>query len=99
MIAQTAQTLTENPTENNLNQIMTSDPRDEALADLRDRLAADDEDNSNPGTEASPLTGNQMRVTDNLSQLLDILPPPLRAALEQDDHSAGLIEIVMDLGP
>ena len=59
-----------------------SDPREEALADLRDRLAADDEDNSNPGTEASPLSANQMRVTDNLSQLLDILPPPLRAALE-----------------
>ncbi len=74
------------------------DPREDALADLRDRLAADDEDNSNPGTETSPLSANQMRVTDNLSQLLDILPPPLRAALEQDDHSAGLIEIVMDLG-
>ncbi|MGI4790559.1 MAG: R3H domain-containing nucleic acid-binding protein [Janthinobacterium lividum] len=75
-----------------------ADPRDEALADLRDRLAADDDDNSNPGTEASPLSANQMRVTDNLSQLLDILPPPLRAALEQDDLSTGLIEIVMDLG-
>ena len=75
-----------------------TDPREDALADLRDRLAADDEDNSNPGTETSPLSANQMRVTDNLSQLLDILPPPLRAALEQDDHSAGLIEIVMDLG-
>ncbi len=39
-----------------------------------------------------------MRVTDNLAQLLDILPPALRAALEQDDISTGLIEIVMDLG-
>ncbi len=90
---------TENPTENTLNQIMTlSDPREDALADLRDRLAADDDDNTNPGTEASPLSANQMRVTDNLSQLLDILPPPLRAALEQDEYSSGLIEIVMDLG-
>ena len=77
---------------------MTFDPREDALADLRDRLAADDEDNSNPATEAAPLSANQMRVTDNLSQLLDILPPPLRAALEQGDHQAGLIEIVMDLG-
>ncbi len=75
-----------------------TDPREDALADLRDRLAADDEDNSNPATEAAPLSANQMRVTDNLAQLLDILPPPLRAALEQSDHSAGLIEIVMDLG-
>ncbi len=91
--------LTENPTENTLNHTMTlSDPREDALADLRDRLAADDEDNTNPGTEASPLSANQMRVTDNLSQLLDILPPPLRAALEQDEYSSGLIEIVMDLG-
>lgn len=75
-----------------------SNPRDEALADLRDRLAHDDEDPSLPGTEAVPLGANQMRVTDNLSQLLDILPPALREALEQDDLSTGLIEIVMDLG-
>ena len=75
-----------------------SNPRDEALADLRDRLAHDDEDPSLPGTEAIPLGANQMRVTDNLSQLLDILPPALRDALEQDDLSTGLIEIVMDLG-
>ena len=89
---------TENPTENTLNPMTLSDPREDALADLRDRLAADDEDNSNPGTESSPLSANQMRVTDNLTQLLDILPPPLRAALEQGDLSGGLIEIVMDLG-
>ena len=77
---------------------MTFDPREDALADLRDRLAADDEDNTNPGTESSPLSANQMRVTDNLAQLLDILPPPIRATLEQGDLSGGLIEIVMDLG-
>jgi len=78
-----------------------SNPRDEALADLRDRLANDDSDPTNPGTEATPLGANQMRVTDNLAQLLEILPPALRAALEQDDLSTGLtglIEIVMDLG-
>ena len=75
-----------------------NDPREEALADLRDRLAHDDDDPTLPGTEAVPLGANQMRVTDNLSQLLDILPPALREALEQDDLSTGLIEIVMDLG-
>ena len=82
-----------------------SNPRDEALADLRDRLANDESDPTIPGTEAIPLGANQMRVTDNLAQLLEILPPALRAALEQDGSSedgtaglAGLIEIVMDLG-
>ena len=86
----------------NQNLTMTlSNPRDEALADLRDRLANDESDPTNPGTEAIPLGANQMRVTDNLAQLLEILPPALRAALEQDDSGAGLtglIEIVMDLG-
>ena len=47
---------------------------------------------------APPLTANQLRVTDNLSQLLEILPPPLRAALEHEDTIEGLIEIVLDLG-
>ena len=75
-----------------------SNPRDEALADLRDRLANDESDPTSPGTEAIPLGANQMRVTDNLAQLLEILPPALRAALEEDDLSTGLIEIVMDLG-
>ena len=75
-----------------------SDPRDEALADLRDRLAHDDENVPLSQAEQSPLAGNQMRVTDNLTQLLEILPPALRAALEEDDITIGLIEIVMDLG-
>ena len=95
----TDQTLNPNLIVNNQTMTMTlTDPREEALADLRDRLAHDDDDPTLPGTEAVPLGANQMRVTDNLSQLLDILPPELRAALEQGDISTGLIEIVMDLG-
>jgi len=96
----------QSPSVSNQNVTMTlSNPRDEALADLRDRLANDESDPTIPGTEAIPLGANQMRVTDNLAQLLEILPPALRAALEQDGSSedgtaglAGLIEIVMDLG-
>ncbi len=45
-----------------------------------------------------PLSANQLRVTDNLAQLLDILPPALRTALERQDTLEGLIEIVLDLG-
>ena len=45
-----------------------------------------------------PLSANQLRVTDNLAQLLEILPPPLRAAFDDDAMTQGLIEIVMDLG-
>lgn len=46
----------------------------------------------------SPLTAHQQRVTDNLAQLLDVLPPPLRAHLEAEDSLEDLLEIVMDLG-
>ena len=74
-----------------------SDSRDEALADLRDRLANSDDDGSAPPANEQFLSANQMRVTDNLDQLLDILPPALRDALVQDD-TTGLIEIVLDLG-
>lgn len=45
-----------------------------------------------------PLTAHQLRVTDNLSQLLDVLPPALRASLEQESTLEDLLEIVMDLG-
>ena len=46
----------------------------------------------------TPLSANQLRVTDNLSQLLEILPPLLRLALEDKEALDGLIEIVLDLG-
>ena len=94
----TDQNLAETSPNNSTMTMTLSDPRNEALADLRDRLANDDEQTPLSQTEQSPLAGNQMRVTDNLAQLLDILPPALRAALEEDDISTGLIEIVMDLG-
>jgi stage III sporulation protein SpoIIIAA len=45
-----------------------------------------------------PLSANQLRVTDNLDQLLDILPPLLRAEFDADGMTDGLIEIVLDLG-
>ncbi|MCW3062651.1 MAG: hypothetical protein JWQ02_4472, partial [Capsulimonas sp.] len=45
-----------------------------------------------------PLSANQLRVTDNLGQLLEVLPPPLRAVLEHEETVEGLIEIVLDLG-
>jgi stage III sporulation protein SpoIIIAA len=47
---------------------------------------------------ALPLSANQLRVTDNLDQLLDILPPPLRAEFDVEGMTDGLIEIVLDLG-
>ncbi len=46
----------------------------------------------------TPLTANQQRVTDNLEQLLEVLPPTLRAKLEAHAPLEGLLEIVMDLG-
>jgi stage III sporulation protein SpoIIIAA len=45
-----------------------------------------------------PLSAKQHKVTDNLSQLLDVLPPRLRACLEREERLDDLQEIVLDLG-
>lgn len=78
--------------------VNTTEEQTEVYQSLRD---ADHAANGQPVAQSgpnSPLSANQLRVTDNLSQLLEILPPPLRAALEHGDHLGGLIEIVLDLG-
>ncbi len=40
----------------------------------------------------------QEKVTDNLAQLLDVLPPSIRECLEKQPDLEDLLEIVMDLG-
>lgn len=45
-----------------------------------------------------PLTAKQQRVTDNLNQLLDVLPARFRACLERESQIDDLIEVVLDLG-
>jgi stage III sporulation protein SpoIIIAA len=40
----------------------------------------------------------QHRITDNLSQLLDVLPPAIQRHLADDQSQEDLLEIVMDLG-
>jgi stage III sporulation protein SpoIIIAA len=45
-----------------------------------------------------PLTAHQQRITDNLCQLLDVLPPAIREELEQAETLEDLLEIVLDLG-
>jgi len=40
----------------------------------------------------------QERITDNLAQLLDVLPPPIRECLDKQPDLEDLLEIVMDLG-
>jgi hypothetical protein len=49
-------------------------------------------------TQSRPLTAHQQRITDNLDQLLEVLPPTLRAHLDREDSLDDLLEIVMDLG-
>ena len=44
------------------------------------------------------LSVKQQRVTDNLSQLLDVLPPAIRQHLERANNLDDLLEIVLDLG-
>ncbi len=46
----------------------------------------------------SPLAARQHHVTDNLEQLLDALPRPLRVQIEAGGNTDDLLEIVMDLG-
>lgn len=46
---------------------------------------------------ASPTLA-PLQITDDLELLLAILPPRVRAALEQANRSAELIEVIMDLG-
>lgn len=77
--------------------VSTTEEQTEAYQSLRDADTAAGQALT-PGNPGPPLSANQLRVTDNLSQLLEILPPPLRAALEHGDHLEGLIEIVLDLG-
>ncbi|MHB0998699.1 MAG: R3H domain-containing nucleic acid-binding protein [Armatimonadota bacterium] len=40
----------------------------------------------------------QQRITDNLTQLLDVLPPGIRECLEQQPDLDELLEIILDLG-
>jgi len=44
-----------------------------------------------------PLTAKQHKVTDNLGQLLDVLPPRLRACLEREEQLDDLLEISVEL--
>ena len=44
------------------------------------------------------IATKQLRVTDNLDQILDVLPPPIRAWLEQMEDLEELLEVVIDLG-
>ena len=40
----------------------------------------------------------QLRVTDNLDKLLEVLPPKIRKSIEEQEDIDDLLEIVMDLG-
>jgi len=42
--------------------------------------------------------GQQMQITDNLTQLLEVLPPMIRKCLEEQENLDELLEIVLDLG-
>ena len=60
--------------------------------------STDNATNARPGAARPPLTSFQHRVTDNLEQLLEALPPRVRACLDREASIDDLIEIVMDLG-
>ncbi len=46
----------------------------------------------------SELTAGETRITDNLEQLLQVLPPDVRLAIHQRFREEELLEIVLDLG-
>src|SRR5512136_705383 len=50
-------------------------------------------------THPTPLTTmTQLRITDDLEALLDVLPSDVRKAVEKADDSENLLEIILDLG-
>ncbi|MGC8833894.1 MAG: AAA family ATPase, partial [Armatimonadota bacterium] len=52
-----------------------------------------------PGTQTSSgFTKGQQRITDNLDQLLEVLPPDIRESLEAQPGLEDLLEVVLDLG-
>ncbi|MCX6377924.1 MAG: single-stranded DNA-binding protein, partial [Armatimonadetes bacterium] len=46
----------------------------------------------------TPIAANQQRITDNLEQLIEVIPTAIRAHLETHQPLDGLLEVVMDLG-
>jgi stage III sporulation protein SpoIIIAA len=44
------------------------------------------------------LAGHQIHITDNLDDLLGVLPRPIRASIEQQPDLDELLEVVLDLG-
>ena len=40
----------------------------------------------------------QLKITDDLDALLDVLPLDIRHAVEKADDSENLLEIILDLG-
>ena len=44
------------------------------------------------------MTITEQRITDNLEQLLDILPPKIRESIKKQPELDNLIEVVLDLG-
>ncbi len=40
----------------------------------------------------------QLKITDDLEALLDVLPEDIRKAVEKADDSENLLEIILDLG-
>lgn len=53
---------------------------------------------TDPASPSEPLTVKEWVAADDLGQLLDIFPQPLRNQLENHPQRETLIEVVMDLG-
>jgi stage III sporulation protein SpoIIIAA len=51
-----------------------------------------------PGAQTMQRPKTQLRVTDNLDELLAVLPPQVRRALEQEPSLEDLLEVILDLG-
>lgn len=49
-------------------------------------------------TRDTNLGAKQLRVTDNLEQLMAVLPPNIRRRIEEQEDVEDLLEIVLDLG-
>ncbi|MCS6830301.1 MAG: R3H domain-containing nucleic acid-binding protein [Armatimonadota bacterium] len=50
------------------------------------------------GAQTVQRPKTQLRITDNLDELLAVLPPQVRRALEQEPSLEDLLEVILDLG-
>jgi len=67
-------------------------------ADKANKISTPNPDATEDIARDKLVSGQRLQITDNLAQLLDVLPPMIRKCLEEQPNLEDLLEIVLDLG-